>query len=544
MVLQFKDYLNYFNFFASLDQEEVGEKIDESLLFLEDNIPLFDCPDKNIERTYYFRWWNYHKHIKKTDAGYIITEFLKPVSWALKYNAIAYPFYHQILDGRWLKNESYLNDYEAFWVKEGIGTWNVSGWKWPVPLCWAVYERALVKGNFEHAKELLLPMVSWCEDVDKIKLHSNGLMWSSDNGEGEVSISGGGFRPAMNSYTYANVVAIVRLAKASHNESLQKKYTYRAENLKHLINQHLWDSQDHFYKTIPLPEGGRREMPEVVGQHENILSDYNFSNITAQRNVREWSGFLPWCFHIPPDDALHSAAWAQIKSDQGFHAPYGLTTAEQRHPEFKIAYEGHMCQWNGPSWPFATSLMLRALGIYVRDYTSAILRREDFLEELQRYSSSHLCQLDDETVRPWIDENLDPYTGVWLAREIMKKRGWHQEDGGVERGKDYNHSHYIDLVISGLVGLRPRDDDTIEIDPLLPKGKWKYFCLDKVFYHGHCLSIMYDSDGLKYNKGDGFMVWVDNKLVAKEKDLCKVIIQCPLNKKGHVISRNSAVSAV
>ena len=25
--------------------------------FLKDNVPVFECPDKELEKTYYFRWW-------------------------------------------------------------------------------------------------------------------------------------------------------------------------------------------------------------------------------------------------------------------------------------------------------------------------------------------------------------------------------------------------------------------------------------------------------------------------------------------------------
>ncbi len=33
--------------------------------FLRENIPMFECPDKEIERTYYFRWWTYRKHLRR-----------------------------------------------------------------------------------------------------------------------------------------------------------------------------------------------------------------------------------------------------------------------------------------------------------------------------------------------------------------------------------------------------------------------------------------------------------------------------------------------
>ena len=37
--------------------------------FLKENIPLFDCPDKDINEIYYFRWWTYRKHIEETPDG-------------------------------------------------------------------------------------------------------------------------------------------------------------------------------------------------------------------------------------------------------------------------------------------------------------------------------------------------------------------------------------------------------------------------------------------------------------------------------------------
>ena len=36
----------------------------------------------------------------------------------------------------------------------------------------------------------------------------------------------------------------------------------------------------------------------------------------------------------------------------------------------------------------------------------------------------------------------------------------------------YNHSSFCDLVITGLVGLRPRADDLLEMNPLIPAGTW------------------------------------------------------------------------
>ena len=71
-------------------------KNEDALEFLEDNTPLFECPDEDFQRNWYFRWWTYHKHVKMPPEGYVVTEFSPNVGWAGKYNTIDCPSGHQI----------------------------------------------------------------------------------------------------------------------------------------------------------------------------------------------------------------------------------------------------------------------------------------------------------------------------------------------------------------------------------------------------------------------------------------------------------------
>ena len=111
---------------------------------------------------------------------------------------------------------------------------------------------------------------------------------------------------------------------------------------------------------------------------------------------------------------------------------------------------------------------------------------------------------------PYIGEYLDEVTGYWLK-------------GDQERSRYYNHSTFNDLIITGLIGLRPRMDNTIEVNPLLPAGKWNWFCLDNVLYHGHNLSIVWDEDGSRYHIGKGLSIFVDGNKVGHADTLSKVI---------------------
>ncbi len=96
--------------------------------------------------------------------------------------------------------------------------------------------------------------------------------------------------------------------------------------------------------------------------------------------------------------------------------------------------------------------------------------------------------------------------------------------GGVERGKDYNHSGICDLVISDLLGLKAKVNDVVEIHPLIPDN-WDWFCLDRVFYHEKEITIIWDKTSEKYKKGKGLMIFIDGKLKTKTNRIEKIICE-------------------
>jgi hypothetical protein len=77
------------------------------------------------------------------------------------------------------------------------------------------------------------------------------------------------------------------------------------------------------------------------------------------------------------------------------------------------------------------------------------------------------------------------------------------------------------------VGLRPRADNTVEVSPLLPDGKWDYFYLDGVPYHGHLLTILYDKTGKIYGRGAGLRLLCDGKEIGAMETLGRVTAPLP-----------------
>jgi hypothetical protein len=299
-------------------------------------------------------------------------------------------------------------------------------------------------------------------------------------------------RPTINSYMYGNAVAIAAIARVAGEPQLAREFADKATRLRSLVQEQLWDGDAAFFKA-------RLDTGKLA-------------------TVREEIGFTPWFFHLPEPNRGFEQSWKQLMDPQGFYAPYGPTTAEQRHPAYGIHEVGDNCQWNGPSWPFSTAVTLKALANVLNDYSQSAISREDYWKTFLIYTRSHKLRRDDGTVVPFIDENLHPHTGEWWARALAIKKGSFRA-----RGDHYNHSSYNDLIITGVAGLRPRADERIEVNPLVPEGTWDWFCLDNVQYHGRAITILWDRTGQKFGKGKGLRVFADGREIARSPGLRRII---------------------
>ena len=64
----------HFDRFASIHGEWMTNAIPDSAAadFLMENVPLLECPDAEIETTYYFRWWTFRKHFFKSLGAFAL----------------------------------------------------------------------------------------------------------------------------------------------------------------------------------------------------------------------------------------------------------------------------------------------------------------------------------------------------------------------------------------------------------------------------------------------------------------------------------------
>ena len=485
-------YSEYFKRFIENDEEEVIQHIPnvDAEAFLLENAPRLYCPEPVIEEIFAFRTFTMRKHIKKTEDGFVLTEFLvnTQLPWAGKHNTINAALTHHMNEFRWLKNADDFLDYIRFFLS---GEGEAYAYHTPalcaiVGFCYATGNDAFLR---EHIAELERYFIGWEERHGT----ETGLYFSNDDREGtEYSISGTnsekkslvGYRPLMNSCMFGDAMTLSKLFLRLGNEEKCELYARKAELIKKNMDERMWDGT--FYKAVH---------PSVW----DTKYPFGTNDILEECNVRELIGIVPWAFAIP--DAGKEAAFRYLFDSGVFAAKTGLATAEISHPRFGYFPE-YPCTWNGNVWPYATSYAINAVISLLKNYEQTAVSENELYSLIKTYAEMHYSVENGKRI-PFVDESMQPFEPVWHVRMMAYARG-KGYTGGMNRGRDYNHSSFIDLVLRGLCGV-DAESETLRVNPRI-KGIWKYFKIENLTYRKKNYTVYYDEDGSVFGKGSGVVI--------------------------------------
>lgn len=448
------------------------------------NTPFVDLPDTVIQDTYYYRWLAFSEHLRSTDVGTLVTEFLPSVSWEGRNSTIAAAVGHQLHELRWVHDPAPMADELDWWLGGSGDLRQYSTW-----IGESLVAAATVAGDpdlaYRHVDAVIANLVAWQANLDV----DRGLYWIApttdatefttaalDVGDGWA---GDSFRPTLNSYLYADHLAVSRIAAFRGDAATARTHAATAAALKQRVQAALWNPGfGHFMDRFSS------RYPERYFQFAS---------------GPELAGFVPWAFDLP--DPRFDVAWAKLRDPRAFGGAHGLRTVPPDSPYYLVQHRtpGQIpgeCEWNGPSWPYQTSQVLTGMANLLHAGRDAVVDRADYHAVLHQYAAQ---QRKDGV--PYVAEDLDPDTGAWIA-------------DFPDRSEDYNHSTFADLVITGLLGIRPAADDTLRIRPLVP-ADWTHFALANVPYHGRVVDVVYDRDGGHYpGTARGLSVWVDGARVV------------------------------
>ena len=508
-----------------------------------EQIPFFECPDADITTTYYYRWELLTKHLTygSPNSGYSFTEFIDRPFWSGAYGAISCPAGHQLYEARWLRQPRIARDYLKYWFRTpGAQPRNYSTWL--ADSAWAVNQ---VHRDDAFAIDLLPDLVKNYEGWEQRHFVPDvGLFWQTGHDDGmefninsrqtkDILRGAPSYRPSFNAYMWADVEAIAKLARLAMKDDIAERFEKQADSLKTTMLKLLWDDQRQFF--FPVYKNDEERDGHKI---KALTKTYEDGQFTGDSHGRELIGYVPWQFNmLDPQiswNALASGssrttgasaqrlmkydvAWSKLMDRDGFYSDFGPSTVERNDPMFLL--QKSCCWWSGQSWPYATTQTLKALAnVLQRDVAeslrdsnsasrSAAVTKADYLKLLAIYAKSHR-----KNGKPYLAEALHPDTGSFEGHD------------GYNHSEHYFHSGFCDLVITGLVGLTPRDDETLEVNPLAPPD-WDYFVLDDVPYRGHRVSIVWDKTGERYKLGAGLHVLVDGQKTATSAKLERIAIK-------------------
>jgi hypothetical protein len=476
------------------------------------NIPFFECPDTDIQTTYYYRWELLTKHLTygSPASGYTFTEFIDRPFWSGAFGAISCPAGHQLYEARWLRDPRIARDFARYWFRTpGAQPRRYSTW-----LANAVWALQRVHSDDAFVKDLLPDLVKNYQEWEKRHFVPEvGLFWQTGHDDGmEYNINSRqtrdlvrgapGYRPTLNSYLWADALAIARVADLSGDKALAAAYRQKAAGLKENLQKKLWDTKRHFY--FPMS----RQDESANGFTVKALTlTHQSGQFAGDPHGRELIGYVPWQFSLPDAGKGYEAAWQKLGDKDGFAAAFGPTTVERRDPLFVL--KKTCCWWSGQSWPYATAQTLKALANLLQEYNQNKMTSKDYCDLLHTFACTHR-----KNGKPYLAEACHPDTGSFEGHDSYN----HSEH--------YFHSSFCDLVITGLVGFRPRDDNMLEVKPLA-SADWPYFALYDVPYRGHRVSIVWDRDGTRYHLGKGLKLFADGKELAASDKLGPLSARLP-----------------
>jgi hypothetical protein len=474
------------------------------------NIPFFDSPDADLNTTYYYRWELVTKHLTygSPSSGYCFTEFIDRPFWSGAYGAISCPAGHQLYEVRWLNDPRFARDYARYWFR----TPKAQPRRYSCWLADAVWGVHMVHPDAKFVVDLLPDLQKNYQAWEKEHFVPDiGMFWQTGHDDGmEININSRqtkdtvrgapGYRPTLNSYLYADALAVAHVARLAGEVKLAKQYEAKAANLKKLVQQKLWDAKRQFFLQM-------YKQDEMRDGHliKALTLTYQTGKFAGSKHGREEIGYVPWQFKLP--DGGYESAWKFLMDRNYFFADFGPCTVERQDPLFQLSKQ--CCWWSGQSWPYATTQTLIAMANLLNDYEQKFVNRADYFKLLQVYAKTHR-----KNAKSYLAEACHPDTGSWEGHD------------GYNHSEHYFHSGFTDLVITGLVGLHPRADNLVELRPLAPET-WDYFALDNVPYHGHKLAIIWDRTGKRYGQGAGLHVLASGKKLSSRPDLGKLTAKLP-----------------
>ncbi len=492
---------------ATLITTNVAAQIGAYQGWFDANVAAFACSDPRTTKMYYHRWYNVKKNSMNPRLGHLQHRTFAEGRWTSDWyvNAISYGAAHQIRESRWLRDPSYAWGHLQTWTDnirpDGIYpssatvAGNTSGQytDWITSTAWDAHlthpDRALL-GRVVNALDRNAEgwrNVYGLDGSPLLVVDSHwwtGMEWQPSFFAFADYRTGGGAgtdptkmtplrRVDLTAYNFGNAQAVAKIYRELGQTQNAERMQRLADDTRAAVLAQMWDDKSHWFYSLRASDGVKAPTKEIIGLY-------------------------PFYFDLPTPGKGYEDVWRVALDPAQFWTTWPLASTAKDCPAYAqngwpIGPGGSICMWNGPSWPHANSIVLTAMANTLRHYGPSALTKEKLFALFNSFTRVQYRAQDARY--PWTGEFYNGDTGEWKTTQ-----------------RDYNHSTWVDPLISDLIGLVPRPDDTLEIDSLLPANAWAYYVLDGQAYRGHDVTVAYDKAGGHVAPNfKGYAVYLDGR---------------------------------
>jgi len=455
------------------------------------SVPYFECSDPHIQRTYWYRWYGLRMLTVRAPDNGNSERFRKPCVFegidGFR-SHISYSAQCHILETSWMHDltlamgciEGMLEAQE----KSGFIPGHLYLWREPRGFYHANWgECALriyqVTGDRSFVERVYPGLSRYADyferDRDREDWHLYDIADQGETGQEYMSrylfadpcaddwrkIRLKGVDATV--YVYLLQRALAEMAALLGKQEEEVVWNRKADATREAVRSRMWDPERGFFFDVDPRTGSRSPVAAALGFYPYLCDIADENHLVALRD--------------------------HLLNPERFWTPYPVPASPVDDPCFSAEGEWKgrrmSCPWNGRVWPMTNSHVAAALARAARCLDPA----------LRPWAAELICRFvrllfhDGDATRPNAYEHYNPFTGT----------------ASVYRGiDDYQHSFVNDLLIRNLIGLQPRSDDRLVLDPL-PFGVAS-FQVEDLRYRGHSLTVRSDASGFEVEV-DGAAVW-------------------------------------
>ncbi|GGM55041.1 OmpL47-type beta-barrel domain-containing protein [Dactylosporangium sucinum] len=480
-----------------------------------DNVPYLDTPENNIDKTLFYRWWLMRYNFLDADIPGNDYQFPTSMEGVLGYNnAIVLTVGMFVDDLKYFRDPVY--SYGP-WVSAGEvsksskyvdnpgdpANWSNSYTEYISEAAWRSYQlhggpKAIAENLAEYAEYDVKGL------QDAYDFDGNGLIeynWGAMTGNDADAVSfdwrSGYLDRTENAYLYSNAKAAAAAYRAAGNTSKADEMEAFAAQIKAAVLQYLWEPA--------------RATPDEMGLNGNLLKHRHVSSNTLVP-WKEINNYYPFAVGLmpKPGDADYTQPYVEalrLFADAAQYPIFPFTTANQADKAAAAA------QGDPGSNNFSiinSTVTFRMLSQVLRNYQTPYIDAEWYKKLLYWNAWAHYQNNGDNR---YPDQNEFWADGSATGQSIGYRSWIHHTILGATNF----------TVIEDAMGLRPRSDAKVELDPI--NIGWDHFTANNIRYRDRDLTVVWDAPGGTnyYGLPEGYSVYLDGQLAFTTDKLGKVV---------------------